>query len=102
MRLQVSGGLARGTNDGIWEISNVDRLGSSELEQACAVAQGCRKLIEMENRLEYGDGVPASLESDNNINAEQFPDTQSDPTIEAIREHIRAGFDEAVSSDILD
>jgi len=43
--------------EGVWELYNLDRLGTSEVDQVNAVIDGCRCLFDIETRLEQGDLV---------------------------------------------
>jgi creatine kinase len=54
LRLQKrgTGGVDTASTDGIFDISNLDRLGKSEVELAQLVIDGVQKLIQMEKRLE--------------------------------------------------
>ena len=54
LRLQRrgTGGVDTESTDGVFDISNLDRLGSSEVEQVQKVVDGVKLLVEMEKRLE--------------------------------------------------
>uniref|UniRef100_A0A672ZRL2 creatine kinase n=1 Tax=Sphaeramia orbicularis TaxID=375764 RepID=A0A672ZRL2_9TELE len=47
----------RGTVGGVFDISNADRLGFSEVELVQMVVDGVNLLVEMEKRLEGGDAI---------------------------------------------
>merc|ERR1739845_327180 len=57
LKLSPMEGPACASDRGPWEISNVEKLGSSEMSQLLIVAEGCRKLIELEARFEAGEHV---------------------------------------------
>merc|ERR1719456_1065329 len=58
LRLQARGGAGvdSGSSGGIWDISNADRLGVSEVELVNLMIEGCAELIKIEETL--GSGVP--------------------------------------------
>ena len=82
LRLQKrgTGGVDTASTDGIFDISNLDRLGSSEVDQVQLVVDGVSLLIEMEKRLEKGEAIddllpaackpPAPVE----VISDSFPD----------------------------
>ncbi|XP_022104944.1 creatine kinase, flagellar-like [Acanthaster planci] len=59
MRLQKrgTGGVDTASTDGIFDISNLDRLGTSEVEQVQCVVDGVELLIKMEKALEKGISI---------------------------------------------
>ncbi|XP_072030874.1 creatine kinase, testis isozyme-like isoform X2 [Amphiura filiformis] len=59
MRLQKrgAGGVDTASEGGIFDISNLDRLGSSEVEQLQCVVDGVNLLVEMEKRLEKKESI---------------------------------------------
>ncbi|XP_070571030.1 creatine kinase M-type-like [Ptychodera flava] len=59
MKLQKrgTGGVDTAAEGGVFDISNADRLGSSEVQQVQCVIDGVNLLIEMEKRLEAGKSV---------------------------------------------
>nr|AAR14888.2 three domain flagellar creatine kinase [Chaetopterus variopedatus] len=59
MRLQKrgTGGVDTQSTDGTFDISNLDRLGMSEVEQVQLVIDGVSTLVEMEKRLEKGEEI---------------------------------------------
>ncbi|XP_005991657.1 creatine kinase, muscle b [Latimeria chalumnae] len=59
MRLQKrgAGGVDTEAVGGVFDISNADRLGSSEVEQVQMVIDGVKLMIEMEKRLEAGKAI---------------------------------------------
>ncbi|XP_003382616.1 PREDICTED: creatine kinase M-type-like [Amphimedon queenslandica] len=59
LRLQKrgTGGVDTASTDGIFDISNLDRLGSSEVDQVQVVVDGVELLIKMEKRLEAGESI---------------------------------------------
>ena len=59
LRLQKrgTGGVDTAATGGTYDISNADRLGSSEVEQVQTVVDGVSLLIEMEKRLEKGRSI---------------------------------------------
>lgn len=57
-RLKVHARRATGTSEnGIWEVSNLERLGSSEVDQVGAVLEGVRTLLAAEDRLASGEEI---------------------------------------------
>lgn len=60
LKLQVRNVGSSFGGAGVWEVSNVDRLGSSEADQVNDVIDGCRKLVTLEEKLERGE--PVSLQ----------------------------------------
>jgi creatine kinase len=70
MSLQARGGAGvdNATGGGIWDISNSDRLGMSEVDLVNKMIEGCAKLVKMEQDMEAGGtgdigGVPAPAAS---------------------------------------
>ncbi|XP_039251207.2 creatine kinase, flagellar-like isoform X1 [Styela clava] len=59
LRLQKrgTGGVDTASEGGIFDISNSDRLGTSEVEQVQCVVDGVNLLIQMEKRLEAGQDI---------------------------------------------
>lgn len=59
LRLQKrgTGGVDTASTDGTFDISNTDRLGSSEVEQVQGVVDGVNLMIEMEKKLEKGESI---------------------------------------------
>merc|ERR1719456_2179353 len=59
LRLQARGGAGvdSASAGGIWDISNSDRLGVSEVELVNLMIEGCAKLVEMEQNLERGGAI---------------------------------------------
>lgn len=49
--------IAGGEAEGIWDISNIDRLGFTEAELVLKVYEGVKVMISMEKRLEGGKGI---------------------------------------------
>ena len=45
-----------GSAGGIWDISNADRLGKSEVELVNLMIEGCAQLVKMEQALEVRKG----------------------------------------------
>ena len=52
-----TGGVDTASEGGVYDISNTDRLGSSEVEQVQKVIDGVTLLIEMEKALEAGKSI---------------------------------------------
>ena len=52
-----TGGVDTGAVGGVYDISNADRLGSSEVQQVQYVVDGVKLLVEMEKRLEKGEKI---------------------------------------------
>jgi len=59
LQLQAHIGICAGiqAGEGVWEISNAERLNSTEVEQVNTVILGCRKLLELETKLERGEDI---------------------------------------------
>nr|BAS02801.1 arginine kinase 2 [Tropiometra macrodiscus] len=59
MRLQKRGTSGEFTESvgGVYDISNLDRLGSSEVQQVQCVIDGVQRIIEMEKKLEKGESI---------------------------------------------
>merc|ERR1719261_2225269 len=58
MRLQARGGAGLDMGGaGVWDISNSDRLGVSEVDLVNLMIEGCAKLVKMEEALEVGAAV---------------------------------------------
>lgn len=59
LRLQKrgTGGVDTASTDGTFDISNLDRLGFSEVELVQKVVDGVKLLIEMEKKLEAGESI---------------------------------------------
>ncbi|EER07099.1 Creatine kinase B-type, putative, partial [Perkinsus marinus ATCC 50983] len=71
LHLQARGGAGvdSASVGGIWDISNSDRIGKSEVELVNIMISGCSKIVQMEHALEKGDTAafealkPASTQS---------------------------------------
>lgn len=63
LRLQKrgTGGVDTASVGGVYDISNADRLGFSEVEQVQGVIDGVQLLIEMEKKLEKGESIDDSI-----------------------------------------
>jgi len=59
MKLQVRGaaGVDSVSSAGIWDISNADRLGTSEVDLVNIMIDGCAKLVNYEIALEKGETI---------------------------------------------
>merc|ERR1719399_2277826 len=59
LRLQARGGAGvdSSSSGGVWDISNADRLGVSEVDLVNLMIEGCAELIKIEQGLEIGDPV---------------------------------------------
>ena len=59
LRLQKrgTGGVDTASDDGTFDVSNLDRLGSSEVELVQKVVDGVKLLVQMEKRLMNGDSI---------------------------------------------
>nr|CAB3231439.1 creatine kinase, flagellar-like [Phallusia mammillata] len=72
-----TGGVDTASTDGTFDISNSERLGSSEVEQVQCVVDGVNLLIKMEKQLEAGDEIDDLLPSEQkteDLNDKNFPD----------------------------
>jgi creatine kinase len=59
LRLQARGGAGVDSVSagGIWDLSNSDRLGTSEVDLVNLMIEGCAKIVEMEQNLERGGAI---------------------------------------------
>lgn len=57
----LSGGVDTASVGGVFDISNADRLGSSEVEQVQCVVDGVKLMIEMEKKLEKGESIDSMI-----------------------------------------
>merc|ERR1719262_1604675 len=59
LRLQARGsaGVDSTSSGGVWDISNADRLGVSEVDLVNLMIEGVAKLVKMEEMLEMGEPV---------------------------------------------
>ncbi|XP_064632252.1 creatine kinase, flagellar-like isoform X2 [Lineus longissimus] len=69
LRLQKrgTGGVDTASTDGTFDISNLDRLGSSEVQQVQMVVDGVGLLIQMEKRLMAGESVDDLMPEDETV-----------------------------------
>jgi len=63
LRLQKrgTGGVDTASVGGVFDISNADRLGSSEVEQVQCVVDGVKLMVEMEKKLEKGESIDSMI-----------------------------------------
>ncbi|XP_072771073.1 LOW QUALITY PROTEIN: creatine kinase M-type-like [Nerophis lumbriciformis] len=63
LRLQKrgTGGVDTASVGGVFDISNADRLGSSEVEQVQMVVDGVKLMVEMEKKLEKGESIDGMI-----------------------------------------
>uniref|UniRef100_A0A674PS54 creatine kinase n=1 Tax=Takifugu rubripes TaxID=31033 RepID=A0A674PS54_TAKRU len=63
LRLQKrgTGGVDTASVGGVFDISNADRLGSSEVEQVQLVVDGVKLMVEMEKKLEKGEAIDSMI-----------------------------------------
>lgn len=59
--LSSSGGVDTASVGGVYDISNADRLGSSEVEQVQCVVDGVKLMIDMEKKLEKGEAIDGMI-----------------------------------------
>lgn len=52
-----TGGVDTASVGGVFDISNADRLGSSEVYQVQLVVDGVKLMVEMEKKLEKGESI---------------------------------------------
>lgn len=55
------GGVDTASVGGVFDISNADRLGSSEVEQVQLVVDGVKLMVEMEKKLEKGEAIDSMI-----------------------------------------
>ncbi|PWA25545.1 hypothetical protein CCH79_00019883, partial [Gambusia affinis] len=67
LRLQKrgTGGVDTASVGGVFDISNADRLGSSEVEQVQLVVDGVKLMVEMEKKLEKGESIDGMIPAQN-------------------------------------
>lgn len=46
---------------GVFDISNADRIGTSEVEQVQCVVDGVKLMVEMEKKLEKGEAIDSMI-----------------------------------------
>lgn len=76
LRLQMRGTSGEFTEGvgGVYDISNLDRLGTSEVQQVQCVIDGVTKIIELEKKLEAGESIDGIMPGDSaTAPAEQKP-----------------------------
>jgi creatine kinase len=56
-RLDLEASLGAGFQEGVWEVQNSTRLGSSDVDQVNSVIKACRELLNLEALLEAGKDV---------------------------------------------
>merc|ERR1712168_899839 len=63
LRLQKrgTGGVDTASVGGVFDISNADRLGSSEVAQVQLVVDGVKLMVEMEKKLEKGEAIDGMI-----------------------------------------
>lgn len=59
LRLQARGsaGVDSTSSGGIWDISNADRIGTSEVDLVNLMIEGCAKIVQYEQALENGEDI---------------------------------------------
>jgi len=59
LRLQARGsaGVDSVSSGGIWDISNADRIGTSEVDLVNLMIEGCAQIVQYEQALEAGDTI---------------------------------------------
>jgi len=80
LRLQMRGTSGEFTEGvgGVYDISNLDRLGTSEVQQVQCVIDGVTKIIELEKKLEAGESIDGDMPGDSaTAPAEQKPSGDS-------------------------
>lgn len=59
--LYYPGGVDTASVGGVFDISNADRLGSSEVQQVQLVVDGVKLMVEMEKKLEKGESIDGMI-----------------------------------------
>lgn len=59
--LYLSGGVDTASVGGVFDISNADRIGSSEVDQVQCVVDGVKLMIDMEKKLEKGEAIDSMI-----------------------------------------
>ncbi|CAE7225146.1 unnamed protein product [Symbiodinium natans] len=77
LKLQASlcANTEMGLHQGVWEVQNSLRLGSSEVEQVNAVIEACRALLDLEARLEMGEKLQLVEDMDEDVDLGAVPRT---------------------------
>lgn len=57
----IPGGVDTASVGGVFDISNADRLGSSEVDQVQLVVDGVKLMVEMEKKLEKGESIDGMI-----------------------------------------
>ena len=57
----VLGGVDTAAVGGVFDISNADRIGSSEVAQVQCVVDGVKLMVEMEKKLEKGEAIDSMI-----------------------------------------
>lgn len=57
----ISAGELTDAVGGVYDVSNLDRLGSSEVEQVNRVIDGVKLIIQMEKALEKGESIDSLI-----------------------------------------
>ena len=63
LSLIFSGGVDTASEGGMFDISNADRLGFSELQLVQMLVDGVNYLIELEKKLQAGENVDADIKN---------------------------------------
>ena len=61
LQARVGGGVDSGSTGGLWDISNADRLGKSEVQLTNIFIEGVAQMIKWEQMLEKGKTIDKLL-----------------------------------------
>eukprot|EP00927_Polykrikos_kofoidii_P081839 TRINITY_DN7969_c0_g1_i1.p1 TRINITY_DN7969_c0_g1~~TRINITY_DN7969_c0_g1_i1.p1 ORF type:complete len:1856 (+),score=363.73 TRINITY_DN7969_c0_g1_i1:393-5570(+) len=70
-------------SSGLWQVSNMERLGSSEVSQVNSVIEGCRRLLEFETKLEHGEHPSPELWQRDLVDINELRQTTRDGLVQA-------------------
>merc|ERR1719408_493126 len=89
LRLQARGsaGVDSVSDAGIWDISNADRLGTSEVDLVNLMIEGCAKIVAMEQALETGEPIYEYMPGLGDEPTAGFPWTDTPDKIPDLSQH---------------
>merc|ERR1719305_123760 len=87
MKLTAQGGVGAGSFEGVWDISNSECLGVSEVDLVNTVIEGCAKLVKMEQSLEAGAPMYAMVPGLGDEPTPGFPWKETPATMPDLSKH---------------
>merc|ERR1719478_845957 len=88
LKLQARGGAGVDSAGGdTWDLSNSDRLGSSEVDLVNIMIEGCSKLVKMEQCLEKGEPIYEHMPGLGDDSYPGFPTAQSPDKMPDLSNH---------------